>query len=109
MQVVALANQKLLGLDPVRVHVTQLCFFLHINMSPFGCYGFFCILILSLCPQMQEKLNVHGGAVSLGHPLGCSGARVLVTLLGVTCDLSCSIYRFLSSLGSRSYTLILFS
>uniref|UniRef100_A0A803MWN0 Acetyl-CoA C-acetyltransferase n=1 Tax=Chenopodium quinoa TaxID=63459 RepID=A0A803MWN0_CHEQI len=45
-QVVALANQKLLGLDP-------------------------------------EKINVHGGAVSLGHPLGCSGARILVTLLGV--------------------------
>ncbi|EXB29565.1 putative acetyl-CoA acetyltransferase, cytosolic 2 [Morus notabilis] len=44
--VVALANQKLLGLEP-------------------------------------EKLNVHGGAVSLGHPLGCSGARILVTLLGV--------------------------
>nr|ACU87560.2 acetyl-CoA C-acetyltransferase [Bacopa monnieri] len=44
--VVALANQKLLGLAP-------------------------------------EKVNVHGGAVSLGHPLGCSGARILVTLLGV--------------------------
>ncbi|KAL6954519.1 Acetyl-CoA acetyltransferase 1 [Sarracenia purpurea var. burkii] len=44
--VVALANQRLLGLNP-------------------------------------EKLNVHGGAVSLGHPLGCSGARILVTLLGV--------------------------
>ncbi|KAL9230020.1 hypothetical protein vseg_005420 [Gypsophila vaccaria] len=44
--VVALANQKLLALDP-------------------------------------EKVNVHGGAVSLGHPLGCSGARILVTLLGV--------------------------
>lgn len=44
--VVALANQKLLGLNP-------------------------------------ERVNVHGGAVSLGHPLGCSGARILVTLLGV--------------------------
>ncbi|KAJ1697815.1 hypothetical protein LUZ63_006327 [Rhynchospora breviuscula] len=44
--VVALANQKLLGLP-------------------------------------SEKVNVHGGAVSLGHPLGCSGARILVTLLGV--------------------------
>lgn len=32
---------------------------------------------------MQEKVNLHGGAVSLGHPLGCSGARILVTLLGV--------------------------
>jgi acetyl-CoA C-acetyltransferase len=27
------------------------------------------------------KVNVNGGAVSLGHPLGCSGARVLVTLV----------------------------
>ncbi|CAK9316121.1 unnamed protein product [Citrullus colocynthis] len=44
--VVALANQKLLGISP-------------------------------------DKVNVHGGAVSLGHPLGCSGARILVTLLGV--------------------------
>lgn len=29
----------------------------------------------------NEKVNVHGGAVSLGHPLGCSGARIVVTLL----------------------------
>jgi acetyl-CoA C-acetyltransferase len=29
------------------------------------------------------KVNVHGGAVSLGHPLGCSGARIIVTLIHV--------------------------
>lgn len=29
----------------------------------------------------HDKLNVRGGAISLGHPLGCSGARILVTLL----------------------------
>jgi acetyl-CoA C-acetyltransferase len=29
----------------------------------------------------MEKINVHGGAIALGHPLGASGARVLVTLL----------------------------
>ncbi|MDZ7859743.1 MAG: acetyl-CoA C-acetyltransferase [Candidatus Krumholzibacteriota bacterium] len=28
-----------------------------------------------------DKVNIHGGAVALGHPIGCSGARVLVTLL----------------------------
>lgn len=28
-----------------------------------------------------EKVNVHGGAIALGHPIGCSGARILVTLL----------------------------
>jgi acetyl-CoA C-acetyltransferase len=31
----------------------------------------------------DEKTNVHGGAVSLGHPLGCSGVRILITLLNV--------------------------
>lgn len=31
----------------------------------------------------ENKVNVNGGAVSLGHPLGCSGARVVVTLLNV--------------------------
>lgn len=35
---------------------------------------------LSLDPA---TVNVHGGAVSLGHPLGCSGARIIVTLLHV--------------------------
>ena len=29
----------------------------------------------------SEKLNINGGAVSLGHPLGCSGARIVTTLL----------------------------
>ena len=31
----------------------------------------------------NEKVNVNGGAVSLGHPLGCSGVRIIVTLLNV--------------------------
>lgn len=29
----------------------------------------------------EAKVNVHGGAIALGHPLGCSGARILTTLL----------------------------
>ena len=29
----------------------------------------------------STRVNIHGGAVSLGHPLGCSGARIVVTLL----------------------------
>ena len=33
---------------------------------------------LELAP---EKVNVRGGAVAMGHPIGCSGARILVTLL----------------------------
>lgn len=31
----------------------------------------------------KSKVNVNGGAVSLGHPLGCSGVRILITLLNV--------------------------
>lgn len=31
----------------------------------------------------EDKVNVHGGSVSLGHPLGCSGARITTTLLNV--------------------------
>ncbi|MEI2710720.1 MAG: hypothetical protein V9E96_17170 [Chitinophagaceae bacterium] len=31
----------------------------------------------------SAKVNVNGGAVSLGHPLGCSGARIIVTLINV--------------------------
>jgi acetyl-CoA C-acetyltransferase len=30
----------------------------------------------------HEKVNVHGGACALGHPIGASGARIVVTLLG---------------------------
>jgi acetyl-CoA C-acetyltransferase len=29
----------------------------------------------------HDKVNVHGGAIALGHPIGCSGTRVLVTLM----------------------------
>jgi acetyl-CoA C-acetyltransferase len=32
-------------------------------------------------PIDAAKLNVNGGAIALGHPIGCSGARIVVTLL----------------------------
>ncbi len=34
----------------------------------------------------EDRLNVHGGAIALGHPIGASGARVLVTLLHALAD-----------------------
>jgi acetyl-CoA acetyltransferase family protein len=37
-----------------------------------------CIRELGLDP---ERVNVNGGAIALGHPLGCSGARILTTLV----------------------------
>ena len=38
---------------------------------------------LKLLKLNEDKVNLHGGAVALGHPLGCSGARIVTTLLGV--------------------------
>ena len=38
---------------------------------------------MKLLGLKDDKVNVNGGAVSLGHPLGCSGARIIVTLLNV--------------------------
>ena len=46
----------------------------------FSVVGLANIKLLGISP---EKVNIHGGAVALGHPLGCSGARILVTLLYV--------------------------
>lgn len=38
---------------------------------------------MKLLGLADDKVNVNGGAVSLGHPLGCSGARIIVTLINV--------------------------
>ena len=33
--------------------------------------------------DQQDRVNLNGGAIALGHPLGCSGARITTTLLNV--------------------------
>jgi len=38
---------------------------------------------LKLLDKMDDKVNLHGGAIALGHPFGCSGARICGTLLNV--------------------------
>jgi acetyl-CoA C-acetyltransferase len=38
---------------------------------------------MKLLKLNDSNVNVNGGAVSLGHPLGCSGARIIITLLSV--------------------------
>lgn len=38
---------------------------------------------LKLLDQMEEKVNLNGGAIALGHPLGCSGTRISTSLLNV--------------------------
>ena len=44
----------------------------------FAAQALACIEVLNLRP---DRVNVNGGAIALGHPLGCSGARISVTLL----------------------------
>lgn len=39
------------------------------------------LAVLHDMPIPAEKLNVNGGAIALGHPIGCTGTRILVTLL----------------------------
>lgn len=42
-----------------------------------------CVKDLKLADKVDEKVNLNGGAIALGHPLGCSGARIVGTLLNV--------------------------
>jgi len=42
-----------------------------------------CIKELGLMDKLDDKVNLHGGAIALGHPLGCSGARISATLLNL--------------------------
>ena len=39
------------------------------------------LLNMDILSIKRNKVNINGGAVSLGHPLGCSGARILTTLI----------------------------
>jgi acetyl-CoA C-acetyltransferase len=39
------------------------------------------LAVLRDVPIPREKVNVNGGAIALGHPIGCTGARIVVTLL----------------------------
>lgn len=38
---------------------------------------------LELLDVLDDKVNLHGGAIALGHPFGCSGTRILTTLLHI--------------------------
>jgi acetyl-CoA acyltransferase len=42
-----------------------------------------CVKDLGLMDRMEESVNLNGGAIALGHPLGCSGARITTALLNV--------------------------
>ncbi|MGI2171544.1 acetyl-CoA C-acyltransferase FadA [Shewanella sp. MF05960] len=42
-----------------------------------------CVKDLGLQDVVDEKINLNGGAIALGHPLGCSGARISTTLINL--------------------------
>lgn len=42
-----------------------------------------CVKDLKLADKVEEKVNLNGGAIALGHPLGCSGSRITGTLLNI--------------------------
>ena len=42
-----------------------------------------CLKDLGLLEQIDDKVNLNGGAIALGHPLGCSGARISTTLINL--------------------------
>lgn len=66
------------ALDKAGISITDVDFF-EFNEA-FSVVGLANSKILGLD---NNKVNVNGGAVSLGHPLGCSGARIIVTLINV--------------------------
>ena len=66
------------ALDKAGISISEVDFF-EFNEA-FAVVGLANAQILGL---NESKINVNGGAVSLGHPLGCSGARIIVTLLNV--------------------------
>ncbi|WP_371373976.1 acetyl-CoA C-acyltransferase FadA [Thalassotalea aquiviva] len=49
----------------------------------FAAQALACIKTLGLLDVMDEKINLNGGAIALGHPLGCSGARISTTLINL--------------------------
>lgn len=70
----AYAIQKLLQKTNRRIEEIDL---FEINEA-FASQTIACMRLLNI---PSDQLNVHGGAIALGHPIGCSGTRVLVTLM----------------------------
>jgi acetyl-CoA C-acetyltransferase len=72
------AKALLIALGKANMELSDIDYF-ELNEA-FSVVGLANMKILGLSP---EKVNVNGGAVSLGHPLGSSGSRIIVTLINV--------------------------
>ena len=69
----AIAIQK--ALDNAKLNISDIDFF-EVNEA----FSVVCLANQQLLQLPNSKTNIWGGAISLGHPLGCSGARIMVTL-----------------------------
>ncbi len=69
------------------VAVKKVCTLLKCNVQDFDlvelneAFAVQSVALLRVLELDPQKVNVHGGAVALGHPIGCSGARILTTLI----------------------------
>ena len=73
------ATQKVLkraGLDINDINIFEL-------NEAFAAQGLAVMKELKILDRMEDRINLNGGAIALGHPLGCSGARITGTLLNV--------------------------
>ena len=57
---------------------------MRVPVQPIGCPRAIAPQVLAVLrdlPVNDRRLNVYGGAIALGHPIGCTGTRILVTLV----------------------------
>ncbi|NVD07768.1 acetyl-CoA C-acyltransferase FadA [Vibrio sp. JPW-9-11-11] len=73
------ATQK--ALKKAELNIDQIDF-AEVNEA-FAAQAIPCLKDLGLWEQREDKVNLHGGAISLGHPLGCSGARIVGSLINI--------------------------
>lgn len=73
------ATQK--ALKKAELNIDQIDF-AEVNEA-FAAQAIPCLKDLGLWEQRDDKVNLHGGAISLGHPLGCSGARIVGSLINI--------------------------
>jgi acetyl-CoA C-acetyltransferase len=77
---------QVMGLGPVDA-VRKLCAKLRVKPQDFDLVELneaFAVQVVAVIRELgldEEKVNVNGGAIALGHPLGASGARIVTTLL----------------------------
>jgi acetyl-CoA C-acetyltransferase len=82
----AAVDPSIMGIAPVPA-VRELCSRMNTNLEQFDVVELneaFAAQVLACDRELRfkrDRLNVNGGAIAIGHPTGCSGARILVTLI----------------------------